>query len=243
MAARALEVAGAIHEWDLDDPEGARRLFDRVLKGPDDRPGVLPALIQRLGIERDRGGPKAELELARRIDRARPNAVFAPWLLLRAAEILDADLGDLEGALVPLERIRTSFPHSTRVDEAEMKAAEILRKLKRPQKALLRYRAIIDTESTSLIVGDYNSTKLDDAYYQTAETYRIDLRDGDAAIAGYEALIEHVPLSRFIDDALMQEARIWTARGDANKAKAIMERMKKLRPDSRYLGRQAKEGR
>jgi TolA-binding protein len=236
IASKALEAAGAIHEWDLDDPVGAARIFDRVLAGSDEWPGVLPALFQRLGIERDRGGPKAELELAKSIDRARPNASFTPWLLIHVAQILADDLDDLEGALVPLERLRRTFPKSVRLDEALMKEAEILRKLKRPKEALKRYRAIIDTQSTSLIVGDYNSTKLDDAYYQTGETYRLDLKDDDAAMNAYEALVKNMPLSRFVDDALMHAAQIANALGDVKRAAELRERLRKLRPESRYLG-------
>jgi tetratricopeptide (TPR) repeat protein len=237
LASRALASAGAIQQWDLGDIDKAVSLYDRVLKGPDDRPGIMPALIQRLGIERDRAGPRAELAFAEKLDRARPNASYAPWLLLHAASILADDLADPKRALAPLERIRKSFAKSTRADEALMKEAELLRRLGRPREALRLYRAIIDTESSSLVVGDYNSTKLDDAYYQTGETCRRDLKDGERALEAYEALVEHLPLSRLVDDALAHAAEVAAERGDLARSAKDLDRLAKLRPGSRYLGK------
>lgn len=234
-AQRALASAGAIRQWDLDEIDHARELYDRVLEGPDERPGIMPSLAARLGLERDAGGPRAELALIEKLDRRRPNASYAPYLLIRAAEILAGDLDAPKAALAPLERLRISFPRSTRADKGMMREASILRRLGQPNDALKLYRAIMEKERTSFIVGEYNSSELDDAYFEMAETYRLDLHDFDRAEAAYLVLVNHQQRSRYVDRALFEASRLASLRGRSVKAAEYMDRIAALRPHSRYL--------
>jgi TolA-binding protein len=237
LASRALASAGAIWRWDLEQLDRARALFDRVIDGPDEVPGVMPSVVERLGIEREEAGARAELDLATRLYHAHSNASFAPYLLMRASDILADDLGQTARALEPLVRIRESFPRSTRADEALMKEAGLLRKLHRPKEALKRYQALLRTEKTSFIVGDYNSTKLDDAYYQRAETLRIDLGDDKAALSAYLELVDDLPNSRLVDDALYRAEGLASKMGDVSRAAKLHEKLIAMRPASRYLKR------
>lgn len=241
LAPRALASAAAIWHWDLEDLGRARALYDQVLAGPDDLPGVQPALVGRLAIERDEKGPRGELALVEQLYQARPRGAYAPWLLLRAALILDVDLGQTAAALAPLKRIRESFPRSTRAAAAAMREAAMLRKLHRAREAIVVYQTITAKEETSLIVGEYNSSRLDDAYFEIAETYRLDLGDPERAESAYLALVDHVPESRWVDDALFRAAELDRQAGDEARARRITGRLAELRPGSRYLGPRARE--
>lgn len=234
IASRALASAGALWQWDLDEPARARVLYDRVLAGPLDAPGAMPALIQRLELERDTGGARGELVLVRALLSRGPSVeVAAPYLLGRAAVLLE-ELGELEAAVLGLAELRRRFPRSTRADDAAMHEAALLRRLGRPREAIALYRAVIATGDDSFIVGEYNSTRLDDAYFELAETYRRELAEVARAIDAYLRLVDEVPLSRRVDDALHQAAALAAARGDTELAASLRARLVALRPHSRF---------
>lgn len=235
LSQRALTTAAEIYQWNLGDVEKARALYDRVLLAPSDRRGVMPALVQRLNIERELRGLKAELELARALEARQPIAEYAPWLLLREAKILADELNDPASAIGLCERVRGEHLSSTYLDDALFFEARLLRAVKRPREAIGLYGAIIASKQKSLIVGSYDSTYLDDAYFQVAETLRADLREAALAERAYLELVDAVPLSVFVDDALRQAILLARARGDAKKAAEYLARLRELRPGSRYL--------
>lgn len=202
IAQRALATAAQIHHWNLNDLAKARALYDRVLLGRDDRRGVMPALIGRLWIENKERGVKAELELARALETKTPKAEFAPWLLLHSAKLYAEELRDFTAAIALCARVRSEHAETTYLDDAQFMEAGLLRRLKRPREALSLYGAIIDSKSSSLIVGSYNSTYLDDAYFQVAETLRLELKDPALAKKAYRELIDAMPDSILADDAL-----------------------------------------
>lgn len=232
---RALATAAAIHQWDLGNTAKAKALYDRILQGHSNRRGVMPALVQRLGIERDELGAKAEVELALLLERRQPRGEQAPWLLLRAARVLAEELDDPVQAIGLLERVRAEHDESTYVDDALFEEAGYLRKIKRSSAALILYGAIIDSQSSSLVVGSYDSVFLDDAFFQKAETLRIELRDAARAEKAYLELVDKVPNSTLVDDALFQARLLAAARGDTARAVELVGMLRKLRPESRYL--------
>ncbi|MCK6546211.1 hypothetical protein L6R52_10205 [Myxococcota bacterium] len=233
LAPRALATAGAIWHWDLGEPARAKALYDRVIAGPADRPGAFPALLQRLALERELAGPKGELALVEALIRASPRAERAPFLFMRASELY-GELGQREEALRPLTKLLELAPRSSRADEARMRAAKLLRGLGRPKEALAHYDAIIATKSSSWIVGEYDSTKLDDAYLARAETLHEELRDARAAEQAYRKLADDLPDSRLVDDALHRAAQLARARGDLDQAERDQARLDAARPDSRF---------
>src|SRR5262245_34699633 len=81
-ATRALTSAAEIHQWQTGDLLRAAALYDRVLAGPDERPGVRAALEQRLFIERERGGARAELQLVHRLYATNHGPERGPVLLM-----------------------------------------------------------------------------------------------------------------------------------------------------------------
>lgn len=201
LAQRALTTAAEIHHWNLNDLAKASALYDRVLLGRDDRRGVMPALIGRLWIEQNERGVKATLELAKTLETKTPKAEFAPWLLLHMAKLYAEELRDLSAAIALCRRVRIEHAETTYLDDAQFLEAGLLRKLKKPREALPLYGAIIDSKSTSLIVGSYNSTYLDDAYFQVAETLLLELKDEALAKKAYLELIKETPDSILVDDA------------------------------------------
>lgn len=238
-AAQALTTAAEIYQWQLDDPAAAARLFERALAGPSDLPGVMPALTQRLSIERERGGPKAEVSLIDALIRRRAKAEYTPYLLLRASRVLLEDLQDPAHALEPVELLLSSYGSSTWSDDGLFLRAKIRRRLGRPEEALKDYRKIIASEEPSLIVGEYDSDLLDDAYLALADTLRDDLHRAAPAEDAYRNLVDAVPDSVFVDDALWSASQLAKARGDVARAKEDLARLAKLRPASRHLKAQS----
>jgi tetratricopeptide (TPR) repeat protein len=241
LAPRALATAGAIWHWDLGAPERAKALYDRVLAGPADRPGTFPALLQRLALERDLAGARGELALVEKLILASPRSELAPLLYMRASQLYADDLARPEEALRALAKLLELAPRSSRADEARMRSADLLRGLGRPREALAHYDAIIATRSSSWIVGEYDSTKLDDAYLERAHTLHEDLREPLAAERAYRKLADELPDSRLVDDALHRAAQLARARGDLEQAERDQARLDAARPESRWARTKTRE--
>lgn len=231
--AQSLTAAAELHQWQLAAPAVAARLYERALEAPSDLPGVMPALTQRLALERDRGGALAELELIEHLQKRRSTADYAPYLLLRAAKLLDEELADPARALLTAQRAVARAAQTSWADDALFLEASLLRKAGRGPEALLAWRQIIARQEPSLIVGEYDSDLLDDAYYQVAVT--LEASDPKAAEEAYRAVAVEVPASLWVDDALWNASRLAKARGDAAAAAHDLARLAALRPASRHL--------
>lgn len=236
--AQALTAAAELYHWQLDAPAAAARLYERALEAPSDLPGVMPALTQRLSLERDRGGALAELELIEHLLQRRSNADYAPYLLLRAAKLLDAELSDPARALLTAQRAVARAAQTSWADDALFLEASLLRKAGRGPEALRAWRQIIASQEPSLIVGEYDSDLLDDAYYQVAVT--LEASDPRAAEEAYRAVAAEVPDSVWVDDALWKASRLAKARGDSAGAAKDLARLAAVRPSSRHLKARAK---
>ncbi len=236
--AQALTAAAELHHWQLEAPAAAARLYERALEAPSDLPGVMPALTQRLSLERDRGGSLAELELIEHLLLRRSNAEYAPYLLLRAAKLLDSELHDPARALETAQRAVVRAAKTSWSDDALFLEASLLRRVGRAPEALRAWRQIIASQEPSLIVGEYDSDLLDDAYYQVAVT--LEASDPRAAEEAYRAVAAEVPASVWVDDALWSARRLAQARGDAAQAAKDLERLTAARPASRHLKARAK---
>lgn len=232
-APRALSAAGSLYQWQLADPARAAAAYDRVLRAPGEVPGVEAALFGRLAIERDRGGAGAELALVHALYEAHEKDALAPVLLMRASALL-AEAGEATKALEALDRLIAAYPKSTWRDDALIRQAVLHRRIGDGEKALAAYRAIISSRRRSLIVGDYDSPFLDDAYFGVAETLeKVMSRPRDAEKA-YVELADEVPVSRLVDDALHRASRLAVSRGDTSRASELMARLRRVRPGSRF---------
>lgn len=234
-APHALSAAGSLYLWQLNAPWRAASLFDRVIAGPDDAPGVMLAYTQRLSIERTRAGAKGELALIHKLYSLRPTSEQAPYLLLRASKILEDDLDQPVAALSPAQRVVESFADTSWSDEATIREGRLLRKTGRAADALRSYRRLIATRTESFIVGEYDSDFLDEAYFELAETFEVDLNQPEKAEEAYLRLVDEMPDSIKVDDALHLAAEIARKRGDTKSAAKYHETLRRLRPDSRFL--------
>lgn len=235
LAPRALAAAGSLYQWQLAEPARAARLYDRVIAAPDHVPGRMLALNQRLAIERERSGAKAELVLIDRLYDDRKKGELAPYLLLRASHLLAGELKQPERALIAARRLVEFFAHTSWWDEGELQVARLLRRTGRPAEALPHYRRLISTRRPSFIVGEYDSDLLDEAYFELAETLEKELQRGEDAERAYLNLVRELPESIWVDDALHAAARVARARGDQAAAEAHRQRLRALRPASRWL--------
>ncbi|MCC7384416.1 MAG: hypothetical protein IT384_21395 [Deltaproteobacteria bacterium] len=236
-AAQALVAAASIRWTQLDDERAARRLLRRALEGPADVPGVEQAMRQLAYLERRSGGPERELAFLNRLYQRRRQTELGPLLLERAAHILDADLSRPSEALALLEQLRDHHAGSTLRDDAALAEADLLRRLHRPEDALRPVRRVIASHQESFIVGEYDSSLLDDAYLLHAEILERDLGRLEASESQYLQLVRELPESILVDDALARAAATAIRRGDPAAAARHRAELARLRPGSRFLHR------
>lgn len=234
-AVQALVAAASIRWTQLDDERTARRLLWRALEGPADVPGLEQAMRQLAYLERRSGGPERELAFLKRLYQRRARTELGPLLLERAARILDVDLHRPSEALALLEQLREHHAGSTLRDDAALAEADLLRRLHRPEDALRPVRRVIASHQESFIVGEYDSSLLDDAYLLHAEILERDLGRLDAAESQYLQLVRELPESILVDDALARAAAIAIRRGDPAAAARHRGQLARLRPGSRFL--------
>lgn len=233
-APQALAAAGTVARWDLGDDARAEALWTRALRGPDELPGVDAALNELLALERDRRGPEGELRLLHTLALRRSSAEYAPRLLLRAATLLLDELDRPAAALEPARAAVTRAAGTTWWDDAALLRGRILVRLGRLDEALADFRRIIASHRDTLLGGDENSDLLDDAYLAVARALATDPARAREAERAYLRLVDEVPRSTHVDDALEGARALAAARGDAASAAAYRARLTRLRPGSRY---------
>jgi tetratricopeptide (TPR) repeat protein len=236
-AVQALVAAATIASLQQDAPEQAITLLEAALRGPADVPGAMSALVQRLGLERDLRGPEAEWRVIQTLVARRPQAEYVPYLVIRAARLARAT--PALGAARALDPIRglTDDPRWQRtswLDDALFERAQVERDAREPEAALRTLRRLVARRETSLVVGEYDSDWTDDAYLGIAELLAGPLARPADARAAYEALVDEVPASVFVDDALHRAAQLARAAGDTAGAARLEARLAALRPDSRF---------
>ena len=242
-AAQALASAGTIARWDLRQLARAEAAWTRAVRGPSDVPGVESALDELLTLARERRGVDGELRLLRTLTTERPRAEYTPRLLLRAATLLLDERHQPEAAVSAARAAVAAAEGTTWWDDAAMLHARALRAAGRDDEALRELRRVIASHRDTLLGGDENSDHLDEAYYQAAEL--LEARAGTdaasqlAAERAYLRVVDEVPHSPWVDDALEHARRLAQARGDPEAARAHRQRLVQLRPASRFVPAQA----
>jgi tetratricopeptide (TPR) repeat protein len=236
-AAQALASAGTIARWDLGQLARAEAAWTRAVRGPSDVPGVESALDELLTLARERRGVDGELRLLRTLTTERPRAEYTPRLLLRAATLLLDERHQPEAAVSAARAAVAAAEGTTWWDDAAMVHARALRAAGRDDAALRELRRVIASHRDTLLGGDENSDHLDEAYYQAAEL--LEARAGTdaasqlAAERAYLRVVDEVPHSPWVDDALEHARRLAQARGDPAAARAHRQRLVRLRPARR----------
>ncbi len=234
-APQALSAAGTLARWELGDTPRAEALWTRVLRGPDQLPGVDSALNELLTLERDRLGLDGELRLIHTLTTRRPRAEYTPRLLVRAATVLLDELDRPDPALSAARAAVTRAAGTTWWDDAALIEGRALVRLGRLDDAVAALRRITASHRDTLLGGDENSDLLDDAYLAVADALARDPARARDAERAYLRLVDEVAHSPFVDDALSYAARLAEARGDVDAARAHRARLLALRPDSRHL--------
>ncbi len=237
-AVQALVAAATIASLQQDAPEQAITLLEAALRGPADVPGAMSALVQRLGLERELRGPEAEWRVIQTLVTRRPQAEYVPYLVIRAARLARAT--PALGAARALASIRglTDDPRwqqTSWLDDALFERAEVERDAGEPEAALRTLRRLVARREASLVVGEYDSDWTDDAYLGIGDLLAGPLARPSDARAAYEALVDEVPTSVFVDDALHRAAELARAAGDAAGAARLEARLGALRPGSRFV--------
>jgi tetratricopeptide (TPR) repeat protein len=155
--------------------------------------------------------------------------------LLRAmADLAENELGQPRVALAMLDKIVKDYPKSGLRDDAWWHGSRLARSLGDAAGAAQRLRALLDTRQVARIVGSYFSVWLDDAQLALGRILRDDLGDLAGAAAAFARLPEDYPHSVLIDDARWELARTWAAAGDTARTCAVLDRLGREHPDSRY---------
>lgn len=234
-AARGVARAAAIAADELHDEARALRVaWSCVARWPDEVPAD-DALALAVRIEKRRD-PAALLAKLDALTERLGSDDLADNLLFDAGEVALA-AGDEPGAIARWDLLDQRFPRSPLRDDANWRAAAILRTRKDPKGAIERLERILRTRRDALIVGSYNSVWLDDAQLELGRVWLDDLHDPGHAEEAFALLADDYPDSTLRDDGLFELARARLARhtppsgADVTGACRALERLLEEIPD------------
>jgi hypothetical protein len=209
-AARGLARAAAIAAGELhDEARAVRDAWSCVERWPDEVPAD-DALTLAVRIEKRRD-PQALLTKLDALSERLTKEDIADNLLYDAGEVA-LGAGDEPGAIARWDLLDQRFPRSPLRDDANWRAAAILRARKDGKGAVERLERILRTRRDALIVGSYNSVWLDDAQLEIGRVWLDDLHDPARAEEAFALLADDYPESTLRDDGLFELARARLAR-------------------------------
>lgn len=213
----------------------------RVVTDWPDEPPAGDALRRLLEDGRGRDA-RALADQMTKVLGAIPRTGVADNLLWSLADLSEHELANPEAARALYDRIPVEYPKSGLRDDARWNAARISRALGDPRGAAERLRGLLATREVAFGTGSYFSIWLDDAQLELGRVLRDDLHDLPGAIAAFERLPEDYPASILKDDALFELAVTEKAAGRQDKACAVIARLVKQAPDSKYRARRGEVG-
>lgn len=153
------------------------------------------------------------------------------------SEVQLRSLGDLGAARTTLRAMVARWPESPLLDDALWRLAKIQRRQGAWRHAIRTLEALIEVrDEHSYLVGTYRSVYLDDAQLAIGWIYLAELREPDAALEAFDALVARFSTSVLVDDALWGRVVALKAAGSAD-APAAATRLLHRFPDSRHADR------
>jgi TolA-binding protein len=188
--------------------------------------------------------------IAHELDKGGDLAVLAwiagPGRVLRGTEVeenLDYEKGRALERMGKLALARDAFletarahpyPFGTLTDDALFRASLVEEQLGNPEAAIAHLRALLAGRESSHMMGSYDRPRYSQAQLRIGELYRDKLHDHASARRELHKVYADHPTSILRDDALWAEARLAKEDGDEREACALVERLGREFPDSRY---------
>jgi TolA-binding protein len=231
---RAAFALPELHLRAGDEERGQAELAAAIRQHPSS--GVArTALVKHLAYLRQRGGSSAVLGYLQEQRRALGASELAETLDYTWARELD-DSGQTARARDAYLACAARFPYPAGAywDDALYRAAQKELELDSPQAALAHLTRLLAEQENAAINGSYQRSRYAEGQLLVAEIYRDRLRDPLRARRELRRLWERHPTSRFVDDALFQEALLARDAKDATGTCEPLRILSSRLPDSRY---------
>ena len=232
--ARAEVRVATLQAQQLGVPAAALQTCRQVLV---EFPAEVPAEdALHLLVRLQSAAPELPGELARLAAALRPYETIASFALLYSAQGAERRDRPAE-ALAAYDELVRRYRRGPLLDDALVAAARLLRKLGRSAEAAERLERLVQTYTSSSLVGHYNQALLTESTLVLGEVYLRELHRPEPAIATLKLLLQRQPSSRLGDDALllMAEAalqRPGAAPGSRAEACGYLGRLLTSYPDS-----------
>ena len=155
-------------------------------------------------------------------------------LLWALADLEEHELEAPHRALAALLMLIERSPKGGFIDDARWHAARLLRAQGKSERAVTQLEALLATREVAFGTGSYFSVWLDDAALERGRILRDDLQRPKKALAAFEQLARDYPASILIDDAMFESAVTLGQLGRKERACALLRKMAKQHPDSKY---------
>lgn len=200
--------------------------------------GVARAALDRhLEYLKERGGSDAVLAYLEQQSQRLAKTELGETAAYRRARELD-ESGKTAAARDAYLACAQTYPYPTGAfwDDALFRAAEKELALGAHERALEHLRRMLAEQESASILGSYQRGRYAEAQLKVAEIYRDQLHDLAGARRELRRVWEKHPLSRLVDDALFEEARLAHQSERPDDACAPLAILLEHRPDSRYVG-------
>lgn len=157
-------------------------------------------------------------------------------LVYDAAQILDEDLDRCHDAIVLYELIENNYPRSGLVDNAIWQTALCYRAHDEIDQEETILTDFVASREESVIVGDYNYAQYNPAMKRLAHIQE-ERHDYPAAIKAWRRFQTTFPFSLDNPEISYRIIELYAELGDVRHMRKYHKEMKKLWPDSRFVGR------
>jgi tetratricopeptide (TPR) repeat protein len=217
------------------DEDGWTRLEALLARFPN--AGVARAAFHRLVLHEDEVRGKAQtLAYLRRMQKSLDKTELGEGIAYRIAGHL-ADLGETQAARDGYVDVATRWPYpqGALFDDSLFHASELDEKLGKYAESVHDLERMLDEREVAQFSGSYQRPRYGPALMRIATLYRDRLHDNERAKGAFHRLYTDFMTSPFRDDALWQEAELWSADGDTGTACARLATLAEDFPDSRYV--------
>jgi TolA-binding protein len=147
-------------------------------------------------------------------------------VLMQLAEMSRQD-GDLEGTRAYFERVIAEhpYPHGERWDDALWRLADLDVEQGDPARAAAHLEQMLSVLESTTTPGSYTLPRFPASMLRLGILYRDDLHDHDRAAATFQRLYNELQFSTLRDDAMLEEAQMYLAAHDTDRACALLHRV------------------
>ncbi len=232
MAVRARFRAARLLEDLLGDPAQADVEYRQIVR---DSPNAIGALNALVHVEQVLATDEARVQFYERELTARPNTALASVMLLRMGHTALRSPALASRAVKVFDVLARR--EGAKNDDALFLGAKARLITGDVENAVKALEKLLETQERSpipFLPNRLQSSRIDDARFLLGEIMRDRYQDARRAEHHFRLLLEEVPDSRLVDDALNAVAQLQVKAGDRQAAAATYAQLIKLRPESRF---------